>query len=150
MSPFVFRLEKVRRMRQSMEDRAREELATSLAAQRESEAAAGAAHTRVSGALDQQRRMAQLAGASAADLIAAQAYLERLETERTVADRQVDVHEHSVNQRRDALASAARDREAMDRLRAKREKAHRVEVNRVEAHQLDELALRGHERGRAA
>ena len=137
-------------MRQSMEDQAREQLATSLAAQRESEAALGAAHTRVDGALDTHRRVAQVAGASAADLIAAQAYLERLETERSVANRVVDIHEDSVNERRTVLASAARDREAMDRLRARRESAHRVEANRAEANTLDELALRGHERGKAA
>jgi flagellar FliJ protein len=150
MSPFVFRLEKVRRMRQSMEDRAREELATSLAAKRESEAALGAADTRVHGALDMHRRIAHLSGASAADLIAAQAYLERLETERSVANRVLDCHEESVHERRSALASAAREREVLDRLRHRRETAHRVEANRVEANALDELALRGHQRGKAA
>ena len=150
MSPFVFRLEKVRRMRQSMEDRAREELATSLAAQRESEQALGAAHTRVHGALDMHRRIAQLSGASAADLIAAQAYLERLESERSVAGRVLDCHEESVTERREALVTAARDREALDRLRNRREAAHRVEAQRAEGNVLDELAIQGHERGKAA
>ena len=150
MSPFVFRLEKVRRMRQSMEDRAREELATSLAAKRESEEALGAAHTRVHGALDMHRRVAQLSGASAADLLAAQAYLERLESERSVATRVLDCHEESVHERRTALASAARDREALDRLRNRREAAHRLAAQRADANVLDELALRGHERGKAA
>ena len=150
MSPFVFRLEKVRRMRQSMEDVAREQLATSLAAQREAEAALGAARTRVHGALDTHRRIAALSGASAADLIAAQAYLERLETERSVATRVNDSHEDSVNERRAELATAARDREALDRLRQRRESAHRLKAQRADANALDELALRGHQRGKAA
>jgi flagellar protein FliJ len=150
MSPFVFRLEKVRRMRQSMEDRAREELATSMALHRESEAALGAASTRVHGALDTHRRVAGLAGASASDLIAAQAYLERLESERSVAGRVLDCHEESVHERRAALASAARDREALDRLRNRREAAHKVASQRADANVLDELAIQGHERGKAA
>jgi flagellar FliJ protein len=150
VSRFVFRLEKVRRMRQSMEDRAREELATSLAAQREAEAALGAARTRVHGAIDAHRRVAQLSGASSADLIAAQAYLERLESERSVATRVSDCHVESVDERRAALAHAAREREALDRLRARREQAHRVSAQRADANVLDELAIRGHERGKAA
>src|SRR4051794_28663218 len=137
-------------MRQSMEDRAREELATSLALRRESEEALGAARTRVHGALDTQRRVAQLTGASAADLIAAQAYLERLETERSVAGRVLDCHDDSVLERRSQLVSAARDREALDRLRTRRETAHKLQAQRADANELDELALRGHERGKAA
>lgn len=144
VSRFVFRLEKVHRVRRSAEERAREELASSLAAQRESEAAMGAAGDRVSGALDVHRRVAELSGASAADLLAAQAYLERLESERRVAERVNDCHVESVAERRVALQAAARDREAMDRLRDKRAAAHRVEVARADAVVQDELALRMH------
>lgn len=131
-------------MRRSIEDRAREELASSLAAQRQSEAAIGAAEHRLHGALDTQRRIAELSGASAADLIAAQAYLERLEAERSVAERVRDCHEESVSERREALQTAARDREAMDRLRERRASAHRLQAQRADAHVQDELALRTH------
>lgn len=144
VSRFVFRLEKVHRMRRSVEDRAREELASSLAAHRESEAAIGAADHRLTSAIDTHRRMAELSGASAADLIAAQAYLERLESERRVAERVRDCHAESVVERRAALQDAARDREAMDRLRNRRASAHRLEVQRADAVALDELALRMH------
>lgn len=150
VSAFRFRLEKVRRIRQGVEDRAREELAASLTARRESEEVVASSHRRVGGALDVQRRVAALSGASSAELIAAQAYLERVESERSLAERVLGHHEESVEERRAALADAARDRQAMDRLRERRLADHAVEAGRAAAATLDELALRVHSRRVAA
>lgn len=150
MSPFVFRMEKVRRVRKHMEDRAREELASSLAAQRASEAAMGAAEDRLETARDRYRSQATAAGATASELLAGQAYLERVEAERQMAARDRDRQGEAVQQRRDALLVAARDREALDRLRTRRLATHLRDAQRAAAATLDEIALRMHERKSAA
>lgn len=150
MSAFRFRLEKVRRIRQGAEDRAREELAASLAARLESEQVVAATHERLGGAIETHRRVAGLAGASAAELIAAQAFLERVESERALAERVLGHHDESVDERRAALADAARDRQAMDRLRERRLAEHALHAGRAAAATLDELALRVHARGASA
>lgn len=144
--PFVFRLERVRRVRQGVEDRAREELATSLAARRDTEAAAQQASERLDWARDGHRRVASVPGASGDELRHAQAYLERLEAERLLAAHDLDRREAEVGERRHALQEAARDRKALDRLRERRRLAHALEAQRAAAATLDEIALRMHSR----
>ena len=146
MSPFVFRMEKVHRVRKHAEQRAREELASSLAAQRASEAALGIAERRLETARDRYRRHAAEAGATAAELLAGQAYLERVEAERRMATHDRVRRDDAVQERRDALVAAAQDREALDRLRSRRLATHMRDAQRAAAATLDEIALRFHGR----
>src|ERR1700712_1303664 len=74
--PFNFRLERVRALRESFEDQAREDLATSLSTALKGEAMLRAAHETYAGAQDTRRQTAahELTGQ---DLLAMQAYVER-------------------------------------------------------------------------
>ena len=77
---FTFRLERVRSLRERAEDAAREELARELSHRVRGEALLRQATSAVSAARDTGRDTVLKAGASGADLLAAQVFLERAET----------------------------------------------------------------------
>ena len=142
--PFTFRLERVRALRERAEDQAKEEYASSLAHRLQGEALLrAAAETR-----DRARSEAHAvgAGASGTDLIASQAWLERLERARQAAELELDRRDAEVEARHVALVNAARERHALERLAEKRRAEHALEANRREAYELDELAAAGHRR----
>ena len=142
--PFTFRLERVRALRERAEDQAKEEYASSLAHRLQGEALLrAAAETR-----DRARSEAHAvgAGASGTDLIASQAWLERLERARQAAELELDRRDAEVEARHVALVNAARERHALERLAEKRRAEHVLETNRREASELDELAAAGHRR----
>jgi flagellar protein FliJ len=141
---FSFRLERVRALRERAEDHAKEEYATSLAHRLEGESLLrAAADTR-----DRARAEARAGGAglSGIDLLASQAWLERLELARQAAELELDRRDAEVEARHVALVNAARDRHALERLAEKRRAEHALERNRREAYELDELAAAGHRR----
>jgi len=141
---FSFRLERVRALRERAEDHAKEEYATSLAHRLEGESLLRtAAETR-----DRARAEARAGGAglSGTDLLASQAWLERLELARQAAELELDRRDAEVEARHVALVNAARDRHALERLAEKRRAEHALETNRREAYELDELAAAGHRR----
>src|SRR3954454_6809498 len=80
--PFTFRLERVRAVRERIEDHAKEELATSLSQRLKGEAMLHAAIDELESARD--KRVETLTGgvATGRDLIAAQAYLEQAQRTR--------------------------------------------------------------------
>jgi flagellar export protein FliJ len=80
------------------------------------------------------------------DLLASQAWLERLELARQAAELELDRRGAEVDARHVALVNAARDRHALERLSEKRRAEHALETNRREAYELDELAAAGHRR----
>jgi len=146
---FTFRLERVRSLRERAEEQAREELAKGLNHRLAGEAllqqaaqAAGAART----ATGEIMR----GGASGQDLIAAQAFAERRESERQAAELDLGRREAEVEARRVALANAAREREVLERLKRRAHAEHTAEVARVEQIELDEIALSVHRRGQVA
>ncbi len=93
-------------------------------------------------------RQGQLQGnsVSAADLVARQAYLERVERAHRSTLEELRRHEATVADRRDALQQAAQDRQALERLKAKGLAEHQRQAARVEGLVLDEIAINGYRR----
>jgi flagellar protein FliJ len=142
---FTFRLERVRALRERAEDLAKEEYASSLAHRLE-----GAAMLRATAEHRDRARAAARPAAddalSGTDLLASQAWLERLERARQAAELELDRRDAEVEARRTALVHAARERHALERLHQRRRDEHALESARREGAELDELALAAHRR----
>ena len=147
--PFNFRLERVRALRESFEDQAREELAASLSVRLKGEAMLRAASESYAGAQDSRRRTASFE-ATGQDLIAVQAYVERTSRMRQAAELELDRREAEVDARRTALLAAARERQVLERLKERRAADHRRESDRAEGVLLDEMAINSHRRAQVA
>jgi flagellar FliJ protein len=144
--PFRFRLERVRELREHDEDRAREDLASSIGAQLRGEAMLRAASDSVTDAHDRRRDGTAAGSMPAADLQAHQLWLERLQRQRADAELALERAGAEVDARRAALVEASRRREALERLKERRRQEHRVTVDRIEGATLDEIALNMHTR----
>jgi flagellar FliJ protein len=144
--PFTFKLERVRALRERKEELAKEELAASLGLRLRGEAMLHAAYENVDQARKLQRSAAQHSP-TAAELQAAQAYLERTEREREIASLDLDRRDAEVDARRTALQTAAREREVLERLKERRRDEHRREADRRAGALLDEMAITIHRRG---
>jgi flagellar FliJ protein len=147
--PFQFRLERVRALRESAEEQAREDLAASLAVRMKGEAMLEAAADEVSGA-HHARRGASGVNLSGAELVALQTYLERAERQRESAALELDRREAEVDARRVALTQRSQERQVLERLKDRRRADHNREMDRREGALLDEMALVAHRRMGAA
>jgi flagellar FliJ protein len=147
--PFQFRLERVRALRERVEDQAREELAASLSTRLKGEAMLHAASETFSDAQN-ARRTRSTSGVAGHELAAIQAYLERAERARHAAELELDRRDAEVDARRSALQDAARDRQVLERLKERRHDEHVREAARVEGALLDEMALTAHRRAGAS
>ncbi len=147
--PFQFRLERVRSLRERAEEQAKEQLAAGLAHRLRGEALLHQATSVVRDAHATARDTA-LAGATAADLRAAQVWMERAERERQAAALDLDRRDAEVDARRVVLARAARDHEVIARLEVRRRTEHAREHARREQADLDEVALSQFRRAGAA
>jgi flagellar FliJ protein len=147
---FAFRLERVRSLRERVEERAREDLARELQLRLRGEALLRQATSAASAARETGRGAVQRAGASGADLLAVQAFIERVESDRRDAVHDLHRQDAEVEARREALTAAARDRQAIDRLRERRRADHNRTVARNAQNALDEIALGVHRRGQVA
>jgi flagellar FliJ protein len=147
--PFNFRLERVRALRESFEDQAREELAASLSVRLKGEAMLRAASERHATAQDTRRQTAALE-LSGQDLLAVQAYMDRTSRARQAAELELDRRDAEVDARRTALLAAARERQVLERLKERRRKDHKRESERVEGALLDEMAISSHRRAEAS
>jgi flagellar FliJ protein len=141
---FAFSLERVREVRAHEEDVAREAFAASLSLRARGVAMLADAQERAAAAREQA--MAEDGPRSGADLIAAQAWMERVERSREHAAQELDRHSAEVEARRAALTSAGQRRQVLDRLKERKREAHRRESARREAIVLDEIAQTGHAR----
>jgi flagellar protein FliJ len=146
---FVFRLERVRSLRERAEERAAEDLAHELRLRLRGEAMLREAAEAASAAT-QTGRDAVMSRSSGRDLIAAQAYIERAERTKREAALDLDRQEAEVAARRDALQAAARDRQVMDKLKQRQRADHDATWARKAQGALDEVALSVHRRGVAA
>jgi flagellar FliJ protein len=146
---FTFKLERVRALREQHEERAKEELAASLALRLKGEAMLTAASHNVETARNSQRETAGTP-VSGQDLQAAQAYLERVERERESAAIAMYRSDAEVEARRNMLQAAAREREVLERLKERKRAEHKREADRIEGAALDEMALGVHRRASAA
>jgi flagellar FliJ protein len=143
--PFNFRLERVRALRESFEDQAREDLAASLSTRIKGEAMLLAASQTYAGAQATRRQAAALE-VSGRDLLAVQAYVERTSRARQAAELELDRREAEVDARRTALVAAARERQVLERLKERRADDHRRLAARAEGVLLDEMAINSHRR----
>ena len=146
---FTFRLERVKSLRERAEERAQEDLANELRLRMRGEAMLLAATNAASDAVQTARRVT-FAGASAGDLIAAQAYIERAQRDRHAAALDLDRRDAEVAARREVLQGAARDRKVMDKLEERQRADHDREWARRAQSDLDEIALGVHRRGTVA
>ncbi|HWK26948.1 MAG TPA: flagellar export protein FliJ [Solirubrobacter sp.] len=144
---FTFRLERVRTIRARAEERAREALSSELRARARDEAQLHDALATVAAARDVGRAAATPGRTSAVDFLSAQAYLERAERRRAEASLELSRRDAEVAARRQVLAAAARDRQAIDKLKERRRAEHDAEWARRSQNALDELALAIHRRG---
>jgi flagellar FliJ protein len=142
-------LERVRALRESFEDQAREELAASMSIRLKGEAMLRAASERYAGAQDTRRQAAGLE-TSGQDLLAVQAYMERTSRAREAAELELGRREAEVDARRTALLAAARERQVLERLKERRAADHKRESNRIEGVLLDEMAISSHRRAEAS
>jgi flagellar protein FliJ len=147
--PFNFRLERVRALRESFEDQAKEELAASLSVRLKGEAMLRAASESFTHAQATRRESAVLE-LSGQDLLAAQAYIERTSRAHHAAELELDRRDAEVEARRTALIAAARERQVLERLKERRKADHRRESDRAEGALLDEMGILGHRRAEAA
>lgn len=144
---FNFRLERVRSLRERAEETAREELARELTHRVRGEALVRQATQ----AVDEARGAGRVGIAtSGADLIAGQAWMERLEARRVDAVAELGRRDASVARSRAALTERAREREAIERIKRKRRADHDAEALRRAQIALDEVAMTVHRRGTAA
>lgn len=146
MTSFRFPLERLRALRERGEDLAKQELAGALSRQASCADRLRAMGDEVAGAFAAQRSAASDGSASAHDLAAHQAYLERMEQAREAGQLDLDRHDAEVGARRDALREAARQRQALERLKDRRRADHDRAVARAEGAVLDEIALTQHRR----
>jgi flagellar protein FliJ len=142
---FRFRLERVRALRERREDVAKEELAGAMVAHRLCEEQEQVAADRVAQAQNEQRNGA-VVSATAGELLARQAYLERSEQAHQATRRDLHRQELELNRRRDALTVAAMERQALERLKETRRADHERELARREGLMLDEMAINGFRR----
>jgi flagellar protein FliJ len=142
---FRFRLERVRALRERAEDEAKEAFAGAMLERVRSEQEMEDAAKRVT-----QAREAQLdataAPISATELMARQAYLERSERAHQASRDDLNRRDQVVEERREELTEAARDRQALERLKENRRVEFVREQARLEAADLDEIALNGFRR----
>ena len=147
---FVFRLERIRSLRERAEERAREQLAHELRLRLRGEAMLLEA-TQAAAAATRTGRDVTLSRTSGMDLIAAQAYIERAERERREAALDLDRQDAEVAVRRSQLQDAARERQVMDKLEERQRADHNATWARRAQGALDEVALTMHRRnGQAA
>ena len=141
MAPsFRFRLERVRAVRERKEKLAQLELARSLTRLTDSQAGVASAEAEVAQAREEQRSVRAEGTVGAAELIAGQAFLERVEAEHRQQQLELERSEAEVAQRGRQLATAASEHEALVRLRERRRGEHNRELARRETIIHDELA----------
>ncbi len=147
---FTFRLERVRALRERVEDLAKEELATSLSTRLRGETMLRSAQAELEQARATRRFSTERGAVSGTDLAAAQAYVEKAERRRESAALDLDRQDAEVDSRRSALDQAARERQVLEKLKERRRSEHAVKAARAESAMLDELALSMHRRGAGA
>ena len=143
---FRFRLERIRSVRERVEDQAREDLAASLAIRLKGEGMLRAAEVELESARQARRSAGVQQAASGIDLVAAQAYVEHAERRREARMLDLDRCDAEVEARRQALLQAAKDRQALERLKERKRQEHEVEADRVAGIALDEMSLNMHRR----
>jgi flagellar export protein FliJ len=150
-SAFRFRLERVRAVRERKEKLAQRELADAISRRTSTVADLLTADARLEHARAQQRSVAaEPTAVSATDLLARQAFLERVEAQRRLRVRELAEREAEVSKRDAELATAASEHEMLNRLRERHRGEHDRDAARREQGALDEIAATRFSRSRAS
>jgi flagellar export protein FliJ len=138
---FRFRLERVRALRERGEQQAQQELAQAIASRSSSEADLRAAEAELEQAHSEHRTRAGEPQTFAADeLVARQAFLERVEAQRGARRQELEQREAVVTERDAKLTAAATEHEILERLRERQRSEHERESAAREQGTLDEIA----------
>ncbi len=127
-------------MRERKEKLAQQELARSISQLSDRQQGLRSAEAVVEHAHAEQRDAAVSGTSPAADLLARQVFLERVEAERARHRMALQRSEAEVADRNAKLAAAASDHEMLIRLRERRSREHDIELARRESNVNDELA----------
>jgi flagellar protein FliJ len=138
---FRFRLERVRALRERRETLAKQDLAGAISRMTATEQDLSRAEETLEHARAQQRELASpLASVAGGDLLARQAFLERVEGQRRARASELSQREAEVLQRGAELTVAAGEHEMLNRLKERRRGEHSREADRRERNILDEIA----------
>jgi flagellar FliJ protein len=141
-SDFRFRLERVRALRERTEEIAKQQLAQAMSRLMDSEQRLREVEDRLAAAHDGQRGASgSKEHLSAQDLLASQAFVERVEQQRRQGAHEVMRGEHDVANRGVALSDAAKEHQMLERLKERHRATHLRELARREGAMLDEIAL---------
>jgi len=147
---FKFRLEPVLELREKDEQHAKEQLAITMHVRTQSREMLEAAHGLIAKAADAERE-AKAAPTTVQELMAQQAWRERLQRYKERADVQLEEAEGEVVLSRNALIDAHQRRAAIEKLKDIKRAQHNARLDHLEAAEADETALRQHHaRHRAA
>jgi flagellar export protein FliJ len=138
---FRFRLERVRALRERKEDLAKQQLALALGRLADSEDRLRAAGRRLHDAREEHSSAVRSRTFSGADLRAGQAFLERVEAQRSAGIEELRRSESEVADSGAALSVAAEEHRMLERLKRRHEAEHVLELQRVEGATLDEIAI---------
>ena len=141
--PFKFRLQPVLEIREGEEQKAKEQLAETMALRQQGRDQLAAAEQLVADA-DAAARAGAQGPLSVSDLQAQQRWRERLERHRLAAGQQLEEAEGEVHLSRSALVAAHQRRAALDKLKDSKAAQHRADADRRDAAENDEIALRQH------
>ncbi len=127
-------------MRERKEQLAQGELAAALSRRSSSVAELRSADANLEHAVEEQRSVAtEREAVSATDLLARQAFLERVESQRRLRARELEQREREVAERDAELAQAASEHEMLVRLKERHRSEHDRETARREQGVLDEI-----------
>lgn len=140
-SEFRFRLERVRALRERKEEIAKQELAEAMNRLSDDEQRLREVDDRLAEAHEDQRGAGAGGTLSAQDLIANQAFVERVEQMRRHKVRDLRRSAGEVADRGAALRTAAKEHQMLERLKERHRDAHVREMARREGEVLDEIAL---------
>jgi len=139
MKRFRFTLQAVLTVRDRQEQAAREQYAQAVARQHDARDRLRVAEREVAAAADRQREQTQ-AGAVAAELRAAVAYVRAAEERRQQCAGELAAADQRVRRELEAWLAARQKREAVERLRQRQWQRYRGAVAAQEQKELDELA----------
>ena len=143
--PFKFRLQPVLELREGAEQKAKEQLAETIALRTQGREMLKSAEQLIAEAAAAERAAAARP-VSIAELAAQQLWRERLERHRLAAGQQLEQAEGEVALSRTALVHAHQKRAVLDRLKDIKRDEHRGAREAAEAAEADEIALQQHHR----
>ncbi len=138
---FRFRLERVRAVRERKEKLAEQELAKAIQLRMSTESELRSVEENLQAAHVEQRSVtAESTTIDATELIARQAFLERIEAQRRAHTNELHQRESEVADRGVELTAAASEHEMLKRLKERHRSEHEREAARREGNMLDEIA----------